>query len=186
MTGDRLRELADRGLHELHRFLIMFVYLWIVFGLFVLNEAVILGKTDMSFVAQGFALVNAAILAKVMLVAEDLKLGRRFDHLPMICPIAYKSSLFAIVFIAFHTLEETVVGMLAGKPAVASVPEIGGGTWTGMACVWAIMTISLLPFFALREIGRLVGEGRLWALMFHRGSKARAGTGGAGEPPGPG
>jgi len=30
------------------------------------------------------------------------------------------------------------------------------------------MTISLLPFFALREIGRIFGEGRLWALMFRR------------------
>jgi len=32
--------------------------------------------------------------------------------------------------------------------------------------VWAIMTVSLLPFFALREIGQFVGEGRLWNLMF--------------------
>lgn len=162
----------------------MFVYLWIVFGLFVLNEAVILGKTNVSFVAQGFALVNAAILAKVMLVAEDLKLGRRFDHLPMIYPIAYRSALFAILFIAFHALEETVVGMLAGKSAAASIPVIGGGTWTGMACVWAILAVSLFPFFALREIGQIMGEGRLWALMFHRGSKAQAGTGGAGRSTG--
>ena len=184
MTGDRLHKLADRGLHELRRFLIMFVYLWIVFVLFVLNEAVILGKTNVSFVAQGFALVNAAILAKVMLVAEDLKLGRRFDHLPMIYPIAYKSALFAIVFIAFHTLEETVVGVIAGKPAAMSVPAIGGGTWTGTACVWAIMAISLLPFFALREIGQILGEGRLWSLMFHRGSKAQPGTGDAGRSTG--
>lgn len=149
----------------------MFVYLWVVFGLFVLNEAVILGKANVSFLSQGFALINAAILAKVMLVAEDLKLGRRFDHLPMIYRIACKSSLFAIVFIAFHTFEKTLVGVFAGKAAAASVPAIGGGTWIGMACVWAIIAISLLPFFALREISQILGEGRLWALMFRGGEK---------------
>jgi hypothetical protein len=174
LNSDRLHDLAARGIDEFRRFLLMFVYLWVVFGLFVLNEAVILGNTNVSFVSQGFALVNAAILAKVMLVAEDLKLGRRFDHLPMIYPIAYKASLFAIVFIAFHALEETVVGMFAGKSAAASVPAIGGGTWIGIACVWAIMTVSLLPFFALREISQVLGEGRLWALMFHHGPKAQA------------
>ena len=175
MTNDRLHKLAARGIDEFRRFLLMFVYLWVVFGLFVLNEAVILGKTDVSFLSQGFAFINAAILAKVMLVAESLKLGRRFDHLPMIYPIAYKSALFAIVFIAFHALEETVVGMFAGKSAAASVPAIGGGTWIGVGCVWAIIAVSLLPFFALREISQILGEGRLWALMFHRGSKAQAG-----------
>ncbi|MBS0220078.1 MAG: hypothetical protein JSR91_04975 [Proteobacteria bacterium] len=171
MSSDRLRDLAARGIDEFRRFLLMFVYLWVVFGLFVLNEAVILGKADVSFIPQGFAFINAAILAKVMLVAESLKLGRRFDHLPMIYPITYKSALFAIVFIAFHVLEETAVGMLAGRSAAASVPVIGGGTWIGLGCVWAIMAVSLLPFFALREISQILGEGQLWSLMFHRGPK---------------
>ncbi len=34
-----------------------------------------------------------------------------------------------------------------------------------MAGVWAILAVSLLPFFALREIGRNLGEGELWKLM---------------------
>jgi hypothetical protein len=29
-----------------------------------------------------------------------------------------------------------------------------------------------LPFFALREIGRIFGEGRLWNLMFRRSAPA--------------
>jgi hypothetical protein len=170
VTSERLRKLEERGIDEFRRFMIMFLYLWAVFGLFVLNEAVILRKTEISFLAQGFAAINAAILAKVMLIAEALKVGRRFDHLPLIWPITYKSALFAVLFIVFHGLEEVVVAAIAGKPVAASIPAIGGGSWTGVGFVWAIMTVSLLPFFALREIGRHLGEGRLWALMFHRSS----------------
>lgn len=165
MTSDRWRTLAARGIDEFRRFLFMFVYLWVVFGLFVLSEAVVLGKTNVSFLSQGFALVNAAILAKVMLVAEGLKLGARFDRLPMIYSIASKSCVFAIVFILFHILERVVVALVEGNLATIDILSIGGGTWPGLACIWGIMTVSLLPFFALREIGLALGEGALWTLM---------------------
>ena len=168
MTSDRLHRLADRGLDEFRRLVqheqaerreeIEKHH----------QEAVILRKTEISFVAQGFALINAAVLAKVMLIAEALKFGRRFDGLPLIWPIAWKSALFSVLFIVCHGLEEIAVAALAGRPVAHSIPAIGGGTWAGVAFVFAILTVSLLPFFALREIGRLLGEGRLWALMFHR------------------
>jgi hypothetical protein len=174
VTSERLRALEARGIEEFRRFLVMFLYLWAAFGLFVLNEAVVLRKTDVSFLAQGFALINAAILAKVMLIAEAMKLGRRFDDLPLIWPIAYKSALFAVLFIVCHGLEEVVVAAVAGKPVAASIPAIGGGTWIGAAFVWAILAVSLLPFFALREIDRLLGKGQLWKLMFHRAATADA------------
>ncbi len=164
----RLRKLADKGLEEFHRFTVMFLYLWVVFGLFVLNQAVILGKANSHFATQGFALINAAVLAKVMLIAEDLKLGRRFERLPLIYPVLYKSCAFAAVFIAFHMLERIVVGLLAGDSIGASIPSIGGGTWLGVTSVWAIMAVSLLPFFALREISRVLGKGELWNIMFRR------------------
>jgi hypothetical protein len=170
MRDNRLHTLAERGLDEFRRFLFMFVYLWVVFGLFVLNETVILGERHVSFTAQGFALINAAVLAKVMLIAEALKLGGRFEQLPLIYPVAYKSTAFAVVFIGFHALERLGVGMLGGHSLADSMPRIGGGSWSGVLTVWAIMTISLLPLFALREIGRTIGEGRLWNLMFRRAS----------------
>jgi hypothetical protein len=179
MQDDRLHKLAERGIDEFRRFLVMFVYLWVVFGLFVLNETVILGERHVSFTAQGFALINAAVMAKVMLIAEALKLGRRFEHLPLIYPVLHKSASFAAVFIAFHALERLGVGMLGGHSVAASMPRIGGGSWSGVLTIWAIMTISLLPFFALREIGRTIGEGRLWDLMFSRASDRAARDGAA-------
>ena len=166
MNHDTLHRLKERGIDEMRRFLIMFVYLWVVFGLFVLNESLILGQHSISFAPQGFAIVNAAIMAKVMLIGEDLRLGRQFDHLPLIYPTAHKAGLFALVFMLFHALERILVGTLGGHSLSESMPHMGGGTWPGRFMVWAIMTVSLLPFFALREIGQFMGEGRLWRLMF--------------------
>lgn len=167
MNSDGLHRLKQRGLEEMRRFLLMFVYLYVVFGLFVLNESLVLSERHLSFAPQGFALINAAVMAKVMLIAENLKLGRRFDHLPLIWPVAYKAGVFALVFMLFHAIERIALGMVAGRSLADSMPHIGGVTWEGKLTVWAIMTISLLPFFALREIGQILGEGRLWRLMFH-------------------
>jgi hypothetical protein len=137
----------------------------------VLNESVILGQRQMSFAPQGFALINAAVMTKVMLIAEDLKFGRRFDGMPLIYPVTDKSAAFAALFIAVHYLERIIAGAIAGKSFVDSMPHLGGGTWQGGVTVWAVTTISLLPFFMLREVGHVIGEGRLWVLFFTRSGR---------------
>ena len=53
------RSTRDRLVHEVARFGLMFVYLWVVFGLFVLHERIIRGQMGLGFQAQGFALINA-------------------------------------------------------------------------------------------------------------------------------
>ena len=71
----------------------MFIYLWVLFALFVIRESIILAQQHLNYQAQGFAILNAFILAKVMLIAEDLHLG---SDLP-----PERSKLTA----AFHHLE---------------------------------------------------------------------------------
>ena len=50
----------------------MFLYLWALFLLLVLNEDIILRQHQ--FLLTVFALFNALVLAKVMIVAEDFGL----------------------------------------------------------------------------------------------------------------
>ena len=141
-----------------------------VFGLFVLDQQVNLAKQNISYSEQGFAVINALVVAKVMPVAEDLNQGHRLKDHSLIYLVVYKAGIFAIMFILFHILEEMLVGIEGGKTAAESFPQIGGGTANGVLCVWAIMVVSMLPFFAIREIGRVIGENELWNLMFRRGT----------------
>jgi len=106
-----------------------------------------------------------------MLLAEDLKLGHWFKDKSLIYPVLHKACVFAILFIMFHILEEIFVGIMGGKTAAESFPLIGDGTLRGALGVWAIIFVSLLPFFAIREIGRVIGEDQLWSVMFRRGTK---------------
>ena len=149
----------------------MVIYLWLILALFAIHRSIVLAEEHYNYQAQGFAIVNALILAKVMLIGEDLNLGSRFREKPLVYSILYKSLVFAVFFICFHIFEEVVVGMFRGKTVAQSLPAIGGGSLQGIVSVGAIVFVSLIPFFAFREIARVIGKRELWSLLLSRGTR---------------
>lgn len=171
VANNRLHRLRARAVDEIRRFVVLFLYLWLLFGLFVLNERIILRQHGIGFAAQGFALINALVLAKVMLVTEDLNLGRWLRRRPLIYPILHESFLFTVIFICFHVAEKVTIGLVKGETLAASVPAIGGGGLAGLMCVAVISFVVLIPFFAFRDVSRELGAGQLNAMLFGNGSR---------------
>lgn len=171
MENRRWRNLTARLVHEIKQLFFMFFYLWLVCGLFVLNQTLILGERNINYAVHGLAFINALVLAKVMLVAEDVRFADRFTNRALIYPILYKAFAFAILFIAAYALEKMLVGLMAGESAAASLPYLGTNTLKGVVCLWAIIFVSLIPFFTIREIGRVIGGHELWDLVFRRGTR---------------
>jgi len=90
----RKRSLKQIAVEEAKNFVGIFLYLFVVFGLFVLHEWLVLSQNQIDYRFYGFALINALILAKIILVAESLNFAERFRGQPLIYPIAYKSLAF--------------------------------------------------------------------------------------------
>jgi len=165
--GDNRRQLLkERAINEVRRFVILFVYLWILFGLFVLNERIILRQQEIGFSSQGFAIINALVLAKVMLIAEDLNLGHWLGNRPLIYPILRDSLIFTVLFIVFHVVEKVVIGLVEGGTLAKSVPAIGGGGMGGLMCVAAILFVALIPYFGFSIVSRAMGPGQLNTMLF--------------------
>ena len=158
--------LKARIVSELQRFVVLFLYLWVLLGLFVLNQDMTLRTHGFSVTAQGVALVNALVLAKIMLIADDLHFGYRLQKYPLAVAILCDAGLFSLLFIVCHALEDIVIGLFKGKSVVASIPTFGGGGLAGVICVALIMFVALVPFFGFRHLGRVIGEARLNALLF--------------------
>ena len=159
------RTFKQRIVHNFREFLGRFLYLWLLFALFTLHEAIVLARHNISFKPFGLAFFNAFVLAKVMLVAEELRLGTRFRKKAPIFPILHKSFAFAVLFIAFNITEEIVIGLWKGKTIAESIPKIGGGSPAGLVAAALIMTLALTPFFAFRELSRIMGKGVLGAIF---------------------
>ena len=69
---------------------------------------------------------------------------------------------------ACSILEETLTELWRGK---AISIAIGGGSLKGVLVVGIIMFVVLMPFFALKELGRSVGDGKLYEVFFVRGTQ---------------
>lgn len=171
-TDSVQRNLLGKIINELKEFLGMAVYLWVMFGLMALHASVVLAERHISYKFYGFAIVNSLILAKVMLTAEDLRLGENFKDRPLVYPILSKAFLFAIVFICFDVAEEVLVGLIRGKTVAQSIPDVAGGSPSGVFFVAIILSVGLIPFFAFREIGRVIGKHELRSLIFTDGARA--------------
>jgi hypothetical protein len=141
---------------------------------FALHESVVSAKDHIEYHFYGFALVNALILGKVMLVAEDLHFADWFKDRPLIYPILCRAIAFSTLFLVFDVVEEVVVGVFKGKTIGESIPSIGGGSPSGVFFVGIILAVALIPFFAFRVVGRAIGERELHSLMFTGGPKAAA------------
>jgi hypothetical protein len=158
--------LRERAVEEEKRFLAMFLYIYLWAVLFEVHQWIILRQIGGGVITLGFAFFNALVLAKVMLIAENLKLGRWLRPEPPIYPILGECLLFSVVFIVFHVVEHMVIGFFKGESVAASIPVIGGGGIAGLLSVALIYFVALVPYFGFRHVSRELGEGRLKAILF--------------------
>ena len=158
--------LKQRAYHEFKEFLVVALYLWVILILFQLYRSVLLAEEHISLAHQGFAVINALALAKVILVARALHLGDWADDWPLIYRSLFKSALFTIVLACFKILEDAGLGMYRGKSFQESIADLGGGSLNGMLCVSLIMFVMLIPFFVLTEMQGVLGKCKLMQLFF--------------------
>ncbi|MGO9431948.1 hypothetical protein [Rhodoblastus sp.] len=170
--------LAAKAVEEFRRFVVLSLYLWVLLAMFVVNQSIVLREQGIHFSSQGFALINALVLAKVMLLFEAFDPGRWLRRRPLIYPILFEAFLLTILFLIVHIVEKAIEGLIHGRTVLESLPSIGGGSLVGLLSVTIILFIALIPFFAFRNLGLVLGQDRLIELVF--GSKA--GSSGASEP----
>jgi hypothetical protein len=164
------KSLTAKAADEFRRFLVLFFYLWILFGVFVLNQGVVMREHGINFPMLGFAFINALVFAKVMMLFEVFDPGRWLRHRPLIYPILYETMLLTALFLVAHVIEKTIEGLLRGKTFADSLPALGGGGLVGFLSITAILFIALIPFFGLRNLSLGMGEGRLWSMIFEQPS----------------
>ena len=163
--------ITEKVLDEGKQLIWIFIYFWVLFGLFSVFRSLVLTEQNLVY-HEGFAVINAFLLAKVVLTAEFFQVADNLKRKPLVYPIVFKSAVFCVILMCFDIVEETLVGMWHGKTIAASFPEIGGEGWKGMVVVGAILFVGLIPFFAYRELARVLGKEELHSLIFKRGPEA--------------
>ena len=163
------QSLKQRAASELEKYAIITVYLWLLFALFSLHKQLVQGQ-GISLWLQGFALVNALIFGKVILIGQMLEVGGGLERRALVWVVLGKSLIFAVLLLVFHIAEEAIRAWFKSEPLSAAFADFGGQL-SGLLTFAAIFFVALIPFFAFQEAARILGNGALWRLFIHSGEK---------------
>jgi len=157
--------LKEKVIQEAKKFAGIFAYLWVVFTVLLLHEWIVLSQNHIGFTFYGLAAINAVVLAKIMLVADNARFAQQFKGKPLVYPIVYKAAAFTTLLFAAYVLEEMLIGGIAGRGFIASIPHVGGDLMGALA-LWLIFCVALIPYFAFKEIEQAVGPAMFRRLLF--------------------
>lgn len=152
-----LEELAEYGFNVL--------YLTIAFAAFTAYRRLLLAAHDIDYTDYGIAFIEGLILGKVIMLGSVFRLGRGLEDKPLIIPTLYKTVVFTLFVGVFALAEHAIKGLLTGKGAAAGLTAFTAQGYEMILANGLVVFVALIPFFAVKELGRVMGREKIWALF---------------------
>lgn len=166
----QIERITEKLRRELIEYAFNVAYLMLVFAAFTQYRRFLLAEYSIAYTNYWVALIGALILGKVIMIGSLFRLGRWVEDKPLIVPTIYKALLFCALIVVLRMVEFAVRGLLQGDGLTKALGEFFAQK--GVNEVFAnilVVLIALLPFFAVRELGRVLGRERIAALFFRNG-----------------
>jgi hypothetical protein len=163
--------LKERAIEEFKLYWIIVLYLWVFLGSFTTYRRLVAAETTDPYLHYGIAVIEALVIAKVVLIGRMFEFSRRYEDKPLIVPVLYKAVLFGILVLLFGVAEHAIKGWVHKQGLMDGLRSIGeiGAHELGARVV--MLMAAFIPLFAFSEIGRVLGLHRLAAMFFStRGS----------------
>jgi len=165
---NKKRSWKDILFHEMVEYWLNFIYLALVFAAFTQYRRFVLAAYDITYTNYWVAVIEALILAKVIMIGAVVRLGRGLEDKPLIYPTLYKAVVFTLLVIAFAVIEHAVKGLWRGVGLMGGLAEFFGKGFHELLAGSLVIFVALIPFFGVKELGRVLGEERIRALFFRR------------------
>jgi hypothetical protein len=160
---------ARKTAHEVEELAAVSAYFAVILVGFNVYERLVLSEYAVDYAQVGVSLVEALVLAKVVLLADAVGLGERYRDRPLIVPTLYKSLVLCLAVLVVVALEHFVKGLIRGQSPAVVWSAIRRGGWKEPAARVVMIVVALIPFCALREIGRqLAGDDEPLRRLFIR------------------
>ena len=159
---------------EMTAYWINVVYLTLLFAVFTSYRRLIMANFNIGYANWGISFLKALVLAKVIMIGGLVHLGRRLEHKPLILPTLFQSVLFTCWVTLFALVESTVRGLLHGKGMAGALEHLLSEGTQEFYAKCLVVFVAFIPFFAFKELGRVLGKGIIWGLFFRKGPVAEA------------
>jgi hypothetical protein len=155
-------------LHELVEYWINVIYLTLVFASFTVYRRLILAAHDITYTNYGFAVIEALVLAKVIMIGAVLRLGRGLEQKPLIYPTLYKTAVFTLFVGVFTVIENVVKVLWKGTGFTGGSVDFLGKGHSEFIANALIVFVAFIPFFGIKELGRVLGQDKIRALFLRK------------------
>src|SRR5271166_6589263 len=163
-------DLKQKAKHELREMIELVVYLAFFFCALAVYDMLLLHEYSVESWNFAFALINALVITKVIMIGEYAKLGRKYESRPLLLSAVWKAFVFGLLVFAFHIVEEAIKRLIHGADLVRAPREIRFDQLAGRAIV---VFCIFVPLFAFRELKRVMGEDKFRALLFGPGGTGK-------------
>ncbi len=143
-------------------------YLTLAFAAFTQYRRLVLAAHDITYTNYWIAVIEALVLAKVIMVGDIMRLGRRLEHKPLIYSTLLKTVVFSVFVGAFTVIEHVVRGLIKGEGLMGGLLGLIGKGHHELLAGCLVTFVAFIPFFAFRELGRVLGEGKIKNLFFRK------------------
>lgn len=157
------RNLKQKALHELRELVGLSLYLIFFFCALATYRMLLLRDYHVVSLTYGFALINALVVAKVIMIGEYAKVGKRYEAKPLLLSVLWKALLFSLLVLVFHFAEELFKHLLHGERFSGAFNEIRIDDLLGRGLV---IFCTFITLFGFREFRRVLGEEKFQAILF--------------------
>ena len=158
-------ERKERVKHELKEMLSLSLYLAFFFCALAIYDMLLLRQYNVEYWTITFALINALVITKVIMIGEAAKLGKRHEDKALLVSAVWKALVFGLLVFAFHVVEELIKRLIHGSDLAKASSDIRLEQLAGRSI---IVFCVFVPLFAWREFRRVMGEEHFHALVFGR------------------
>ena len=154
--------------HELREMLVLSGYLAFFFCALTTYKMFLLNQYEIDEWSYGFALINALVVAKVILIGQYAKIGRKHEDKSIFVSAIWKSFVFGLLVFAFHIVEEVIKRMIHGADVEKASRAI---RFDEMGARTVVVFCCFIPLFMFLELRRVMGEEEFRALLFRKKSE---------------
>jgi hypothetical protein len=166
LSVEKKAQLKEKAVEETWKLVLYTGYLAMVFVAFANYRRLILAEYQISYLHYGYAIVEALVLAKIVLIGEAFGFGERFSDRPLVFAALFKSVAFAFLAATFAVLEHLIVGAVHRQDLAAIWAEIVSKGTDEMLARALVTVIAFIPFFALVELQRVLPGTSFFDLFF--------------------
>ena len=163
------RRIGTRLLHEAREALPPTIFFLVGFNFIVLTTNLLVAQYLVAVSNFMLATTAALVVGKAVLVANKIRLLRRYDRAPLIRPILFKTAFYWIIVFFARLLERFVHFLLEGNaPGDFGSYLITTFSWHRFSAISLWILVLFLIYVAVSEFSNLFGPGEIRRLLFTR------------------